>query len=33
MKSNLGGKMEQKPEQVNAINKEMERLAEMIGVG
>jgi hypothetical protein len=33
MKSNLGGRMEQKHEQVNAIDKEMERLAEMINVG
>jgi hypothetical protein len=33
MKPNLGKKMEWKHEQVNAINKEMERLAEMIHVG
>jgi hypothetical protein len=33
MKPNLGKKMEWKNEQVNAINKEMERLAEMIDVG
>jgi len=33
MKPNLGEKMEQKHEQVNAINKDMERLAEMIDVG
>jgi hypothetical protein len=33
MKPNLGKKMEQKHEQVNAIDREMERLAEMIDVG